>query len=129
MSCESGAPGPAAAALLEALYSEGLGEFAYTNALAALPRPAFAPAPGGEAPRGRVAPGPGAAPDISKGAGDADTPAAPPPRRVLVPVGGGKDSAVAIEIVRRSGVRGGAVLDRRRAADRAHGRRSPGSRT
>jgi UDP-N-acetyl-alpha-D-muramoyl-L-alanyl-L-glutamate epimerase len=81
ISCESGAPGPAAAALLEALYSEGLGELAYTNRLHALPRPVF--------PRG--------APP-SRGA--------PPPdrlERLLVPVGGGKDSAVAIEIARRSG--------------------------
>src|ERR1700739_3929693 len=31
ISCESGLPGPAAAALLEALYSEGLGELAYVN--------------------------------------------------------------------------------------------------
>jgi len=71
---------PAAARLLEALYSEGLGEFAYTNDLAALPSPGF---PAGEAPT-----------------------SAPPPRhsdRVLVPVGGGKDSAVALEIVREAG--------------------------
>ncbi len=81
ISCESGEPGPAAAALLEALYSEGLGELAYTNRLAALPRPRF--------PRSDAA-----------AAGD------PPPdrlERLLVPVGGGKDSAVAIEIARRSG--------------------------
>src|SRR5271165_2895979 len=39
VSCESGLPSPAVADLLEALYSEGLGEFAYTNALPALPRP------------------------------------------------------------------------------------------
>src|ERR1700757_1167230 len=34
--CEDAEPTPAVAALLEALYSEGLGEFAYTNALPAL---------------------------------------------------------------------------------------------
>jgi hypothetical protein len=96
VSCESGAPGPAAAALLEALYSEGLGEFAYTNALAALPRPVFAVAHGGDAPRS-------AADGIDVDA-DASRIAAPAPTRVLVPVGGGKDSAVAIEIVRRAGV-------------------------
>src|ERR1700722_4198246 len=39
--CDSGAPPPATAALLEALYSEGLGEFAYVNALPELPRPSF----------------------------------------------------------------------------------------
>ena len=80
LSCETGDPPPAVAALLEATYSEGLAEFAYTNALPALPRPAF--------PRGR-APVPEAEPGE--------------PARVLVPVGGGKDSAVALEIVRRSG--------------------------
>ncbi|HXD55659.1 MAG TPA: hypothetical protein VN618_12945 [Solirubrobacteraceae bacterium] len=79
-------PGPAAVALLEALYSEGLGELAYVNRLPELPRPRFGRT---QAPAGR----PVAA------AGDAV-----PPRRVLVPVGGGKDSAVAIEAVRRSGL-------------------------
>jgi UDP-N-acetyl-alpha-D-muramoyl-L-alanyl-L-glutamate epimerase len=81
VSMETGAPGPATAALLEALYSEGLGELAYTNGLSALPRPLF--------PHG---PAPAAGP---RGGTDLD--------RLLVPVGGGKDSAVAIEIARRSG--------------------------
>jgi UDP-N-acetyl-alpha-D-muramoyl-L-alanyl-L-glutamate epimerase len=79
--CESPAPGPAAAKLLEALYSEGLGELAYTNGLAALPRPSF--------PRGE--------------AGSLERPPVEPVERLLVPVGGGKDSAVAIEIARGSG--------------------------
>jgi UDP-N-acetyl-alpha-D-muramoyl-L-alanyl-L-glutamate epimerase len=80
--CESPPPGPAAAALLEALYSEGLGELAYRNGLKELPRPRFPRAEGSVVP-----------------------PSAPggEPRRILVPVGGGKDSAVALEIVRRSG--------------------------
>jgi hypothetical protein len=82
IACETGAPPPATAALLEALYSEGLGELAYVNGLAGLPRPSFA---SGEAPE-TLDPG-----HVRE------------PRRVLVPVGGGKDSAVAIEIVRRSG--------------------------
>jgi hypothetical protein len=86
---ESSAPPPAAARLLEALYSEGLGELAYSNGLAALPRPSFS---GGSAPAAR-------APLTGRPAAG-DPPAA---RRVLVPVGGGKDSAVALEIVRRSG--------------------------
>ena len=85
VSCETGAPPPAAAKLLEALYSEGLGEFAYTNALPALPRPRF--------PRSAAA-----------GAEGARAPGLREPARVLVPVGGGKDSAVALEIVRRSGL-------------------------
>jgi hypothetical protein len=78
--CETGAPPPATAALLEALYSEGLGEFAYVNGLSGLPRPRFAPGPAAPVAVGRPA----------------------PPARVLVPVGGGKDSIVALEIVRRS---------------------------
>jgi hypothetical protein len=84
VACETGAPPPAVAALLEALYSEGLGEFAYTNRLAELPRPRF--------PIGQAS------------AADEARPAGPRPLgRVLAPVGGGKDSAVALEIVRRSG--------------------------
>lgn len=81
---EGAAPGPAAAALLEALYSEGLGEFAFTNRLPALPRPVF--------PRGESAAEAVAAPADPAG-----------PGRILVPVGGGKDSVVALEIARRSG--------------------------
>jgi hypothetical protein len=80
--CETGTPAPAVAALLEALYSEGLAELAYTNELAQLPRPVFPRGPARE----RASAGEGA-----------------PLRHVLVPVGGGKDSAVALEIVRRSG--------------------------
>jgi len=78
---ETAPPGAAAAALLEALYSEGLGELAYANELPALPRPRFSteevPPP---APRRHRE-----------------------PQRALVAVGGGKDSAVAIEVLRRSG--------------------------
>jgi len=79
VACEARVPPPATAALLEALYSEGLGEFAVVNGLVQLPRPAF----------------PASAP-LSNREDRA------PLRRVLVPVGGGKDSAVAVEIVRRS---------------------------
>ena len=76
-------PGPAAVALLQALYSEGLGELAYRNNLERLPRPSFG--------RGGPVEGrPASAPERSQ-----------MPARVLVPVGGGKDSAVAIEVVRR----------------------------
>lgn len=83
VACETGAPPPAAADLLEALYSEGLGEFAYENRerLPNLPRPAF--------PRSAAAP--------------VAVPEPRDPKRVLVPVGGGKDSIVALETVRRSG--------------------------
>jgi hypothetical protein len=80
---EVGMPPPATARLLEALYSEGLGEFAYVNELPRLPRPKFA-----------AAPDPIVRPSLAREDGP----------RVLVPVGGGKDSVVALEIVRRSGV-------------------------
>ncbi len=83
VACESGTPGPAAAALLEALYSEGLGEFSYRAGLPTLPRPAFPSAPVPERAR----------PEASGGG-----------PRVLVPIGGGKDSIVALEVVRRAGL-------------------------
>jgi len=90
VSCETGAPPPATATLLEALYSEGLGEFAFTNGLDGLPRPRF--------PREELAGAHVTAASDAPAAG-ARTSA----ERVLVPVGGGKDSAVALEIVRRAG--------------------------
>ncbi len=81
MVCETGAPPPAAERLLSALYSEGLGEFAVVNDLEQLPHPQF--------PRG-IDWAPERAPVAARSA--------------LVPVGGGKDSAVAVEIARRSGL-------------------------
>jgi hypothetical protein len=87
-------PSPAVATLLEALYSEGLGELAYTNSLPGLPSPRF---DGGAS----------ATPPVTAAASIAQpsdtTPEETKPQRILVPVGGGKDSAVAIEIVRQSG--------------------------
>jgi UDP-N-acetyl-alpha-D-muramoyl-L-alanyl-L-glutamate epimerase len=101
VSCETGAPLPAAARLLEALYSEGLGELAYTNGLPGLPRPSFGSGAVSE-------PDLGQAPALgSKVGGEQEGVGAydqRPLQRVLVPVGGGKDSAVALEIVRASGV-------------------------
>jgi hypothetical protein len=94
--CDTGPPPPAAAALLEALYSEGLGELAYTNSLPELPRPRFPRA--SAAPLDAAAPAPGEAPPTPVSAPEE----APPPTRVLVSVGGGKDSIVALEIVRRA---------------------------
>jgi hypothetical protein len=88
---ETGAPPPATVALLEALYSEGLGELAYTNGLSALPRPRFAPSDASD--RGA----------LDTGRGRRDAPDSVDIGRILVPVGGGKDSAVAIEIARRQG--------------------------
>jgi hypothetical protein len=85
--CEGGLA-PATRAFVEAMYSEGLGEFAAVNAIP-LPRPRF-PALTAEPLR---------EPDPERTVGGDRA-----PRRVLVPVGGGKDSAVALEIVRRHGV-------------------------
>ncbi len=79
--CETGAPPAAAGLLLSALYSEGLGEFAVVNGLERLPQPQF--------PRGIEA---------------LAQPESPELLRVLVPVGGGKDSCVAVEIARASGL-------------------------
>ncbi len=106
--CETGAPPPATAALLEALYSEGLGELAYTNGLDALPRPSF-PTAAAPHPGPRPAPAGAPAPASAREAAPAGASAFASARdrsigRVLVPVGGGKDSAVALEIVRRSGL-------------------------
>jgi hypothetical protein len=97
ISCEAGAPPPAAAALLEALYSQGLGEFAYANGLP-LPRPRFGQATG---PGFGQATGPGSGQATGPGSGGSSRATAP--ERMLVAVGGGKDSVVAIEIARRSG--------------------------
>lgn len=72
---------PAVSKLLEAVYSEGLGEFAFTNGLDRLPTPAF--------------------PALKAGVSVKETKSL---ERVLVPIGGGKDSAVALEIVRGSGL-------------------------
>ena len=82
VSCETGSPPPATAQYLEALYSEGLGEFAVVNALPHLPAPRF--------PRG--------SPRLQSRLTRIR------PARVLVPIGGGKDSIVALEIVRRAGL-------------------------
>lgn len=118
--CDTGAPPPAVARLLEALYSEGLGEFAYRNGLSSLPAPAFPIAREATNAAERGADGELAA--AGRGwrdlcSGDLRFDRAPPdealpheappheapPRRVLVPIGGGKDSIVALEAVRRSG--------------------------
>jgi hypothetical protein len=79
--CETGAPPPASERLLAALYSEGLGEFAVVNKHGQLPYPQFPRGVDWETVNDRHE-----------------------PRSLLVPVGGGKDSVVAIEIARRSGL-------------------------
>jgi hypothetical protein len=84
---ETATPDAATADLLDALYLHGLGEFAYRNGLDL---------------RGRIAFPRGAANTIS-------TPALPlkgrePPRRALVPIGGGKDSLVVVEALKKAGI-------------------------
>jgi hypothetical protein len=92
-------PDARTAAFLEALYLHGLGEFAYHNALdlrgrirfpAAVKSIAASAAPtGNESIAASAAPTPAAA-------------AAALPRRTLVPIGGGKDSLVSVEILNRA---------------------------
>jgi hypothetical protein len=72
-------PGPLVASLLEDVYRLGLGEFAYRNGFDA---PISVDFPSGDPPP---------PPTLSSGAGS------------LVPIGGGKDSAVALEIARAAG--------------------------
>ncbi|MFC4822537.1 UDP-N-acetyl-alpha-D-muramoyl-L-alanyl-L-glutamate epimerase [Dokdonella ginsengisoli] len=82
---ESPAPDAATAAFLDTLYLHGLGEFAYHNRLDLRGRIRF---PAGAAVRA-------AAPLAEQGSA--------PPRRTLVPIGGGKDSLVSVEILRAAG--------------------------
>lgn len=74
-------PSAAQAALLDAFYSEGLGEFAYENDLPDLPRPQIAGAPSEPIARS-----------------DDDSSASS-----LVAIGGGKDSVVALRIAESTG--------------------------
>jgi hypothetical protein len=80
---ESPAPDAATAAFLDMLYLHGLGEFAYHNRLDLRGRIRF---PAGTAARAS------ARPLAQQGSA--------PSRRTLVPIGGGKDSLVSVEILR-----------------------------
>lgn len=84
---ESATPDAPTAALLDALYLHGLGEFAYHNKLDL---------------RGRIR-----FPSASAAAEAAPSLGLPP--RALVPVGGGKDSLVSVEILKRAGADATAV--------------------
>ncbi len=116
-------PSPVAERLLYALYSEGLGEFAVVNDLDDLPNPRFGRGPdAGWGPDSGRGPDTGRRPDTGRGPDTGRRPDTSPVhpgatfpldaspvddrsiKRLLVPVGGGKDSAVAIEIARASGV-------------------------
>lgn len=82
---DAGGPGelsPRLRALLDEVYTLGLGEFAYRNQIDVRERVRF-PEP------------------VSGGA--ADPIALAPTGRTLVPIGGGKDSVVALEVVQRAG--------------------------
>jgi UDP-N-acetyl-alpha-D-muramoyl-L-alanyl-L-glutamate epimerase len=73
----------ATADLLEALYLHGLAEFAYRNGLDL---------------RGRIA-----FPRAGKSAGNVEAATLHLPQRTLVPIGGGKDSLVAVEAIKQTG--------------------------
>lgn len=79
---EAGPLPPGAARFFEAFYREGLGEFAWRNAISLPDRPIFS-----------------ADPAASWTATDPSL-----PERVVVPMGGGKDSIVALEMVREAGM-------------------------
>ncbi|MEA2398342.1 MAG: UDP-N-acetyl-alpha-D-muramoyl-L-alanyl-L-glutamate epimerase [Thermoleophilaceae bacterium] len=80
---ESGAAiDPSTSAFLERLYVDGLSEFAWTNGIDLRDRVRFAP-------NTHDAPAAGAAPALE--------------RRTAVPIGGGKDSVVALEALRAAG--------------------------
>jgi hypothetical protein len=81
------------AELLDALYLPGLAEFAYRNGLDLRGRivfPRFAPSPSRGVGRG-------------EGARLLEAPALNLPQRTLVPIGGGKDSLVAVEAIKAAG--------------------------
>ncbi|MEO8672961.1 MAG: UDP-N-acetyl-alpha-D-muramoyl-L-alanyl-L-glutamate epimerase [Tahibacter sp.] len=81
------APDAATADLLEALYLHGLGEFAYQNGLDLRGRIAF--------PRGAAATVLASALNL--------------PQRSLIPIGGGKDSLVSVELLKKHGEEATAV--------------------
>ncbi len=83
---EAGAPSAAMAGFLDRVYLHGLGEFAFRNGLDLGERIRFPAAAGGE----------------RAGAGE-PAPSLELPRRTAVPVGGGKDSIVALEALRAAG--------------------------
>jgi len=94
---ETATPDAATADLLDALYLHGLGEFAYRNGLDLRDRIAF---PRGSQPANEILPSssrPGNGRDPEPGM-------AKSPRRALVPIGGGKDSLVVVEALKKAGI-------------------------
>ncbi|HET6586668.1 MAG TPA: UDP-N-acetyl-alpha-D-muramoyl-L-alanyl-L-glutamate epimerase [Oleiagrimonas sp.] len=107
---DDGAPDAATAELLDTLYLHGLAEFAYRNKLDLRERIRF---PRIELLQGGMSPGT-VRPRIKAGAGserseaESKDPKSPAsrldlPQRTLIPIGGGKDSLVVIEAIKRSG--------------------------
>jgi UDP-N-acetyl-alpha-D-muramoyl-L-alanyl-L-glutamate epimerase len=100
---ETGALDVAIAEFLDALYLHGLGEFAYQNKLDLRGRIAFLPSLQGE---GRGGDGVDAASNAANAIPDQILPSKGRasnqnlPRRTLVPIGGGKDSLVSVEILK-----------------------------
>jgi hypothetical protein len=90
---ETGALDAAGAELLEALYLHGLAEFAYRNKLDLRRRIAF--------PRTASVPGTGSRPVHGLDGGTVTAPGLS--QRILVPIGGGKDSLVVVEALKRAG--------------------------
>jgi hypothetical protein len=85
----------ATADLLDALYLHGLAEFAYRNGLDLRGRISF--------PRSATSPSPLGGEGRGEGAGLPKAPSLNLPRRTLVPIGGGKDSLVAVEAIKSIG--------------------------
>ncbi|HEX5960624.1 MAG TPA: UDP-N-acetyl-alpha-D-muramoyl-L-alanyl-L-glutamate epimerase [Rhodanobacteraceae bacterium] len=102
---ETGALDDATAGLLDALYLHGLAEFAYRNGLDLHGKIAFphgSPSPSGN---GRNPdPGKEKTLDPSPRRGDGKGGAIGLPHRVLVPIGGGKDSLVVVEALKAHGI-------------------------
>ncbi len=102
MRFERDAPDAATLALLHEIYLHGLGEFAFHNKLDLRARLAFLQhAPDGSPLRRRVRRSNFSEPAVEPDAPYADTDVAPRlnlPRRTLLPIGGGKDSLVSVEM-------------------------------
>ncbi|HEU4662633.1 MAG TPA: UDP-N-acetyl-alpha-D-muramoyl-L-alanyl-L-glutamate epimerase, partial [Dokdonella sp.] len=108
---ETRVPDAATAAFLDALYLNGLGEFAYHNKLDLRGRIRFPAGASPDVPAAGAASGAmlSDASGKSIAASAAPTEGSSSPRRTLVPIGGGKDSLVSVEILKAAGVDATAV--------------------
>jgi len=113
---ENGAIDAATASLLDELYLHGLAEFAYRNGLDLRGKIEF---PRDGARTSNSGDETSSLPSGQPGSGDFSASASPPirgrhdghglPRRTLVPIGGGKDSLVAVEALKANGIEATAV--------------------